>query len=137
MTSRPREVSEILALIRRLYAFERIFRDLPAEVRQQQRQTKVRPVVDAIFKRVEDMKPTTLPAEPLRKAIGYVLNQRGALRRFLKDGRLEADNNTAENAIRTLALGRNYVHLPIMRRSRVGILRNLFRERMLTLMDPC
>ena len=106
LTSRPREASEILALIRRIYDFERTFRDLPAVVRHEQRQTTVRAVVDAIFKRVQDMQATTLPAEPLRKAIGYVLNQRDALLRFLEDGRLEADNNTAENAIRPLALGR-------------------------------
>ena len=122
LTSRPREASEILAMIRRIYDFERTFRDLRAEVRHEQRQTTVRPVVNAIFKRVEDMHPTILPAEPLRKALGYVLNQRDALRRFLEDGRLEADNNTAENAIRPLALGRNYVHLPIMRSSFGGSL---------------
>lgn len=106
LTSRPREASEILALIRRIYDFEKTFRDLPAEVRHQQRQTTVRPVVDAILERVQDMQAATLPAESLRKAIGYVLNQRDALLRFLEDGRLEADNNTAENAIRPLALGR-------------------------------
>ena len=77
--------------------------------------------MDAIFGRVGEMKPETLPAEPLRKALDYVLNQRDALERFLEDGRLEADNNTAENAIRPLALGRSYGHLPIMRRPRVGI----------------
>jgi hypothetical protein len=38
--------------------------------------------------------------------MGYALNQREALCRYLDDGRLKADNNTAENAIRPLALGR-------------------------------
>ena len=36
----------------------------------------------------------------------YALNQREALYRYLEDGRLKSDNNTAENAIRPLALGR-------------------------------
>ena len=36
----------------------------------------------------------------------YALKQRVALGRFLEDGRLEADNNRAENAIRPLSLGR-------------------------------
>jgi hypothetical protein len=47
-----------------------------------------------------------LPSEPFRKAIGYALNQRKALYRYLDDGRLKPDNNTSENAIRPLALGR-------------------------------
>ena len=47
-----------------------------------------------------------MPTEPLRKAINYALNQREALYRYLDDGRLKPDNNTAENAIRPLALGR-------------------------------
>jgi len=62
--------------------------------------------VDAIFERVEELRPTMLPSEPLRKALEYVNNQSDALKRFLEDGRLEADNNTAENALRPLALGR-------------------------------
>jgi len=106
MSSRPKEASEILALIRRLYTFERQFRERSPEDRQEQRQGTVRPIVTAIFERVEEMKAATLPAEPLRKALDYVRNQREALERFLEDGRLEADNNTAENAIRPLAVGR-------------------------------
>jgi transposase len=106
MTSRPREASEILALIGRFYKVERTLREMSPEQRRQQRQQTVRLIVDAVFERVEDMKTSTLPTEPLRKAIGYVENQRLALRRFLDDGRLEADNNTAENAIRPLAIGR-------------------------------
>ncbi|MFH1570803.1 MAG: IS66 family transposase, partial [Gemmatimonadota bacterium] len=106
MSSRPQEASEILALIRRLYAFERPFRELSAEDRHVRRQDTVRPIVGALFERLEQMQETALPSEPLRKAINYVVNQRAALERFLEDGRLEADNNTAENAIRPLALGR-------------------------------
>ena len=106
MTSRPSEASEILALIARMYGFEKEFRQLSPEVRHERRQLSVRPIVDAILERVEDLRPTMLPAEPLRKALEYVHNQSDALQRFLEDGRLEADNNTAENAIRPLALGR-------------------------------
>ena len=38
--------------------------------------------------------------------MGYTTNQRKALYCYTTDGRLEIDNNTAENAIRPLALGR-------------------------------
>ena len=46
----------------------------------------------------------------LAKAFRYTITRREALTRFVTDGRLEADNNTAENAMRTTALGRkNYL----------------------------
>jgi hypothetical protein len=46
--------------------------------------------------------------------VDYALNQRQALYRYLEDGRLRPDNNIAENAIRPLALGRNYADSVIM-----------------------
>lgn len=42
---------------------------------------------------------------PLGKAINYVLNNWNELTNYLKDGRLEIDNNKIENLIRPLALG--------------------------------
>ena len=43
----------------------------------------------------------------------YTLNQRETLYRYLDDGWLKPDNNTAENAIRPLALGRkNWLFYP-------------------------
>jgi len=52
----------------------------------------------------------TLPKSPLGLAINYARNQWRALNRYVEDGILEADNNTAENALRPIALGRkNYL----------------------------
>ena len=46
----------------------------------------------------------------LAKAFRYTITRREALTRFVTDGRLEADNNIAENAMRVIALGRrNYL----------------------------
>jgi len=46
----------------------------------------------------------------LAEAFRYTTKRRAALSRFLADGRLEADNNIAENALRGIALGRkNYL----------------------------
>jgi len=70
------------------------------------RQERAKPIIDGIFERLEELKVATLPSEPLSKAIHYALNQRKALCRYLDDGRLKPDNNTSENAIRPLALGR-------------------------------
>ena len=44
-------------------------------------------------------------------AIGYTLSNWRALNRFADDGRIEADNNIAERALKAVALGRkNYLH---------------------------
>jgi transposase len=46
----------------------------------------------------------------LAKAFRYIITRREALTRFVTDGRLEVDNNVAENAMRIIALGRkNYL----------------------------
>jgi Transposase IS66 family len=42
----------------------------------------------------------------LAEALRYISKQRTALTRVATDARLEADNNIAENAIRSIALGR-------------------------------
>jgi Transposase IS66 family len=43
----------------------------------------------------------------------YALGRWGQLRRFLDYGQLELSNNLAENAIRPVAIGRNYEQLGI------------------------
>ncbi len=46
----------------------------------------------------------------LADAFRYAINRREALSRFIADGRLEMDNNIAENAMRCIAVGRkNYL----------------------------
>ena len=47
-----------------------------------------------------------LDETPTAKAIGYALNQRVALQRFLDDGRLPIHNNGSERALRREAIGR-------------------------------
>ena len=42
----------------------------------------------------------------LAEAIGYALDHWQALIRYASDGRIEIDNNAAERALRTVALGR-------------------------------
>ncbi len=106
LRSRPREASQILVLIGQLYTAERCLRGLPADQRREGRQATVAPIVDRIFAHIEPMYAATTPSEPLHKACVYALNQRQPLHTFLEDGRLEPDNNTAENAIRPLAIGR-------------------------------
>ncbi len=45
-------------------------------------------------------------------AVGYCVSNWCALVRFVSDGRIEAENNAAERALRAVAIGRkNFLHL--------------------------
>jgi transposase len=106
VSSRHIEATEIMARIAQLYRVEALVSEMTPEERRRVREERSRPIIDGIFAKLEELKAATLPSEPLRRAIDYALNQRQALYRYLDDGRLKPDNNTAENAIRPLALGR-------------------------------
>ncbi len=106
-SSRPKEATDILARIARLYHdVETPGKVLKPEELYQLRQEKAKPILDNIFATLENLKDQTIPSEPLRKAIDYSLNQKAALYRYLDNGLLKPDNNTAENAMRPVALGR-------------------------------
>ena len=106
VSSRPNEATEILSRIAQLYMLEDRLSELKPEDRARERQQHAKPVIDGIFTRLEELKPVVTPSEPLMTAITYALNQREALYRYLENGWLKPDNNTSENAIRPLALGR-------------------------------
>jgi transposase len=104
--SRPEEATDIMARIARLYQVESYCKEMESEDRYRVRQEKSKPILDDIFKTLDTLKAKTIPQEPLRKAVDYALNQREGLYRYLENGWLKIDNNTSENAIRPLALGR-------------------------------
>lgn len=106
-SSRPKEATDILARIARLYhEVETPCADMTPEDRRRFRQEHATPLLAGIFEKLEELRCQTIPSEPLRKAIEYALNQRKALCRYLEDGRLRPDNNLAENAMRPVAIGR-------------------------------
>jgi transposase len=68
------------------------------------------PLIEAFFAWAEATVVKLSAKSPLAEAFRYTIKRREALSRFLTDGRLEADNNIAENSIRAIALGRrNYL----------------------------
>ena len=52
------------------------------------------------------MRPQVLPKSKFGDAVKYCLNQWDDLNNFLRDGRLELDNNRAERSIKAFVLGR-------------------------------
>ena len=101
-----------LKVIRELYDIERDIRGQSPEQRRAIRQTKSKPLLDKFKTWMLEQLQTLSKKSTTAQAIRYALNQWTALTRFLDDGRIEADNNAAERALRTIALGRkNYLFL--------------------------
>ena len=68
------------------------------------------PLVDDFFTWAEATTAKLSVKSNLAGAFRYAINRREALSRFIADGRLEVDNNIAENAMRSIAIGRkNYL----------------------------
>ena len=82
--------------------------------RQAQRRELAQPWVDEIQQECWKLKRTTLPQSALGKAATYTLNMWSKLVRCLEYEEVELSNNLAENSMRGVALGRNYVHSRIM-----------------------
>jgi transposase len=106
----PRRSAWVLRQIQHLYAIEeRLRRSGPgARRREAVRQAESLPIVQRLGHVFEmwRAKKVFLPQSGLGKALTYGLNQWQSLQVFLKDGRIEIDNNRVENAIRPTAVGK-------------------------------
>ena len=97
---------EILGQISKLYKVEKKIRGLPPDKRLDHRQKESKILVDQLFKAIKSYLKDLPSKSATSKAINYALNNENALKRFLDDGRIEIDNNTAERALRPIAVGR-------------------------------
>lgn len=104
----PKEAAPVVVWIGELYGLERSAKTTPldADRRRELRQERARPILNRLHAYLQAIAVTALPKSPLGDAIGYALRQWEALTRYTDDGRLEIDNNGAENALRPLCLGR-------------------------------
>lgn len=87
-----------------LYRLEREFKHLSPSKRRKRRQKFSKPIVDAFFQWIEES--PFFGNNAIGKAATYTLKLEDGLRAFLYDGRIEMDNNPAENAIRPSVIGR-------------------------------
>jgi transposase len=100
---------EALDRIAAIYVIEDKARFAPPAERVALR-TETAPLLDAFFPWIEAALTRLSAKSELAKAFRYIVERRVALSRFVTDGRLEADNNVAENAVRNIAVGRkNYL----------------------------
>ena len=95
-----------LTLIQKLYRVEKQARKRTPEERYAQRQLHAKPILEEIKTWLENVLPQVPPSSVTGKALSYLHNEWDKLIRYLDDGRLEIDNNAAENAIRPFVVGR-------------------------------
>jgi len=105
---------DAIEMIQELYKIEHQAREINAgyQYRKWLRKRKSKPILKKLYKWLRKNHPLVTPKSTLGKAIGYCLNHWRALGTFLKDGRLEIDNNRAERAIKPIVIGRkNYLFM--------------------------
>jgi len=101
---------EALERIAALYAIEREIRGRPPQERREIRQTRARPLLESLRGWMESCLTKLSQKSDTTAAVKYALGRWEALTRYAEDGGLEIDNNTAERALRAIALGRkNYL----------------------------
>ena len=87
-----------------LFSIEREIAGFPFEERCIQRQSRAKPVLDALLSWAERSK--TPPKFALGRAVCYLKEQWPYLIRYLEDGRLEVSNNRAKRSIKPFVMDR-------------------------------
>lgn len=102
----PERARVALSMIGALFKIERGLADEPRKEKESVRRHKSRPIVERFFSWCQAERERVLDETPIKQAIGYALNQRTALERFLQDGRLPLSNNISERELRREVVGR-------------------------------
>ncbi|HSX19593.1 MAG TPA: IS66 family transposase [Gammaproteobacteria bacterium] len=97
---------DALGLIAKIYAVESRCRDMHYKKRYFFRKKYLQSLYRKLHKWLIQRQKTVIPNTPIYRAINYALNHWRALQNVFADGRLEIDNNTAERAMRVVAIGR-------------------------------
>jgi hypothetical protein len=98
--------AEALERIGALYAIEKDIQGRSPEERRGIRDIRSRPLLESLKQWLEETLGKLSRKSDTAVAVRYALGRWEALMRYCDDGRLEIDNNSAERALRVVALGR-------------------------------
>jgi len=103
----PEITLPILRLIQRIYVIEKQTRQTgaPPACRELIRRSRSRPIADELQRLIVGARTSQLPHGPLGEANTYAINQWDKFIVCLENGRLELDNNLAENKVRPTKVG--------------------------------
>ena len=106
ISSKSATAEEALRRISELYAIEDEIRGLPESERLAVRQQRSKALLTSLHEWMVEKNGTLSKKSRLGEAFSYVLNQWDGLCYYSDDGLAEADNNTAERALRAVCLGK-------------------------------
>jgi len=104
--SKTGKADVVLSLIGKLYGIESNIKTKTSGEKHQVRQDKSKPILDKIQTWVTSNKEKIPPKSKLGEALTYWHNQAHKLETYLKDGRINIDNNRAERAVKPFVIGR-------------------------------
>ena len=138
VSNKSQIAAQALQSISALYDIEREVKSLSAEERQKIRQTRSKPLTDAMHEWMQLQRQKITDGSATAKALDYSLKRWGALTRFLDDGQLPIDNNWIENQIRPIAIGRkNWLFAGSLRAGqRAAAVMSLIQSARLNGIDP-
>lgn len=97
--------TEVIKYIAALAKIEEEIKVLPANEKYQIRHTKAKFILDELHDYLLTHQPHIPPKSLLGQAVSYTLNQWPKLITYLRDGRLENNNNCSERAIKPFVIG--------------------------------
>lgn len=106
VSSQSAVAAQALAYIGELYEVERAAKGVGLEERSRLRQTKSKPLVEAMHAWMVLMRQKVTDSTATARALDYSLKRWVALARFVDEPQLPIDNNHIENQIRPIALGK-------------------------------
>ena len=104
--SKTGKADVMLNLIGKLYGIEANIKLKSRDEKYQVRQKKSKPLIDKINQWISDNREKIPPKSKLGEAFTYWHNQAHKLETYLKDGRINIDNNRAERAVKPFVIGR-------------------------------
>ena len=114
LSPEDRVAAQLVARIDELFAVDAEARDAGMDhaARHVLRGERCGPLLEAMKKEMEAAKVAVLPASALGKAVNYTLSLWVKLTKFLEHPELELSNNSAENSMRPVVVGRkNWIHV--------------------------
>jgi len=130
--------AHFIAVIKTLYEIEAEGRGLAHDQRRALRQERAAPLLRELMRLARVMGPSVLPKSPLGEALTYLRNQIRYVAQYIRDGRLEIDNNGAERQLRGVAVGRkNWLFAGSMKGlHRAALLYSLVQSAKLAAVEP-
>jgi len=106
-TTYAKECELLLGMIQALYDIETRAKDMTWQDRQALRERESTVVLDAIWRWLDSVPlQAVLPKSDFAEALNYIRNHWPALNVYVRDGRIPIDNNSVEQLMKQVAMGR-------------------------------